>query len=80
MHERCPHGYSTEEKDLALGRRRTRTVYTVRSGNRDNRADVIAGLDGQSDYRGSKNLLRTSYVTQDGVSTKEEEDNVKWEH
>ena len=24
--------YATEEKDLALGRRRTRTVYTVRSG------------------------------------------------
>ena len=39
--------------------------------DRDNRADVIADLDGQIDYRGSKNPLRTSYVTQDGVSIKE---------
>ena len=35
-----PHGYSTEEKDLASGRRRTRTVDTVRSGDRDNRAEL----------------------------------------
>ena len=65
-----PHGYSAEEKYLASGRRRTRTVYTDRSGYRDNRADVITDLDGQIDYRGSTNPLRTSYVTQYGVSIK----------
>ena len=41
---------------------------------------VIAGLDGQIDYLGSIHPLRTSYVTQDGVSIREEEDNVKREH
>ena len=66
-----PHGYPTEEKDLASGRRRTRTVGTVRSGYRDNRAELSPTWTDQIDYLGSENPLRTSYVKQDGVSIKE---------
>ena len=67
---RYPHGYSAEEKYLASGRRRTRTVDVVRSGYRDNRAELSPTWTDQIDYSGSKNPRRTSYVKQDGVSIK----------
>ena len=68
-----PHGYSTEEKDLAPRSASDTNRLHGSFRYRDNRADVIAGLDGQIDCLGSISPLRTSYVTQDGVSIREEE-------
>ena len=68
-----PHGYSAEEKDLASGRRQTRTVYAVRSRYRDNRAELSPTWTDPINYPGSGNPLRISYVMQDGESIKRNE-------
>ena len=76
---RNPHGYSAEGKYLASGRRRTRTVYAVCSGCRDNRAELSPTWTDPINYPGSKNPLRTSYVKQDGESIKRKGDEAKRE-